>query len=259
MSALMKKYSGDNINTSIVQRIPSDNVVGVLAANYKPEGLKEFLKLGGLDGLINSGLGEYNLTLDQVLAATKGDLLIAGMDLGIKKKMMSMGPGMDSVPITRPTGDILVAMSVNDKAPFQKLVDAAQKWNASGELPFNVTLKLNNEFFVAGTNSAYVDDFLKGGSRNFNFLSKISGHPIAFYLDLQKLTSLINSDSDSTERGFANASAQMWKDVVVTGGEFKDDAIQENIEVNLVDANTNSLQQLNSYFEKIPAGKKKPF
>jgi hypothetical protein len=259
MREIMKKYSGNNINADMVKRIPSDNVIGVLAANYKPEGIKEFLKLGGLDGFINSSLGEYNLTLDQVLAATKGDLLVSVSDVGTKKKMMSLGPGMDSMPISKPTGNILVAMSVTDKAPFQKLVDAGQKLNESGGFPLDVTLKLNNDFFVAGTNAVFVDDFLKGGSHNFPFLSKISGHPIAFYLDLQKLMSSFGNDGDSTEGGLMNTSAQMWKDVVVTGGEFKDDAIHEDVEVNLIDQNTNSLQQLNSYFDKLSSGRKKPF
>jgi hypothetical protein len=37
MEELMKKYSGENINVNYIQRIPSENVIGLLAANYKPE------------------------------------------------------------------------------------------------------------------------------------------------------------------------------------------------------------------------------
>jgi hypothetical protein len=55
------------------------------------------------------------------------------------------------------------------------------------------------------------------------------------------------------------ASAQMWQDIVMTGGEFKDNAIVQNVEVNLVDQNTNSLKQLNTYFDKLSASRKRPF
>lgn len=257
MSELFKKYSGTALNASLVQRIPSDNVVGVLAANYKPEGLKEFLKLGGLDGFVNSFLGEYHLTLDEVIAATKGDLLISFSDWTTKKTKVSLGAGMDSLPIEKPSVNVLVAMSVNNKAPFEKLIDAGEKLNSSGGLPMGITFKLNNDFFVAGSDPVFVDAFLTGGSHNFPFLSKISGHPVGLYVDLNKMMSSTNRDT--TAGDFMTTSANMWKDILVTGGEFKDNAIQQDMEVNLIDQNTNSLQQLNSYIEKLSAGRKKPF
>jgi hypothetical protein len=255
MSELFKKYSGTSFNSDMVQRIPGDNVVGLLAANYKPEGLKEFLKLGGLDGFVNGFLGDYHITLDEVVAATKGDLLVA-VDLSTKKTKVSLGAGMDSLPIDKSSINVLLAMSVNNRAPFQKLIDAGEKLNSSGGLPISVTFKLNNDFFVAGNDAAAVDEFLKGSSHNIPFLSKISGHPIGFYLDLKKMMSSTNRDT--VEGDFMTTSAKMWKDLVFTGGEFKDNAVQQDVEINLIDQNTNSLQQLNSYFEKLSAGRKKP-
>jgi len=257
LSEVMKKYTGSSINTSLIQRIPSDNVVGLLAANYKPEGLREFLKLGGLDGLVNSFLGDYQLTLDELVAAAKGDIMISVSDVGMKKSKVSLGPGMDSLPMNGPTANVLVVMSVNNKAPFEKLMGAAQKLNSQGHMPMDITFKLNNDFFVAGSNPVFVDEFLKGTTHNPAFISKISGHPIGFYIDLNRGISAFAGDSSSGN--FLNSSAQMWKDLVVTGGEFKDNAVQEDVEVNLNDQNTNSLQQLNSYIEKLSAGRRKPF
>jgi len=258
MREIMKKYSGESLDTKLVQRIPSDNVVGLLASNYKPEGIKELLKLGGLDGIVNSFLGDYQLTLDELVNASKGDFLVSVSDLGIKKGKISLGPGMDSLPTNGPTANVLVVMSVKSKAPFEKLMGAAQKLGSSSQLPMAVTFKLTDEFFVAGSNPVLADEFLKGGTtHDFPFLSKISGHPVGFYLDFSKMMSSLKADSSGND--LFSSSANMWKDLIVTGGEFKDDAIQENVEVNLVDQNTNSLQQLNSYIEKLSAGRKKPF
>jgi hypothetical protein len=257
MREIMKKYSGESLDTKLVQRIPSDNIVGLLASNYKPEGLKELLKLGGLDGMVNSFLGDYHLTLDEIVNAAKGDFLVSVSDLGLTKRKISLGPGMDSLPTSGPTANVLVVMSVKDKAPFEKIMDAAQRLGSSSQMPMPVTFKLTNDFFVAGSNPVFVDEFLKGGSHDFPFLSKISGHPVGFYLDFSKMITSLRGDT--TGNDVLSSSASVWKDLVVTGGEFKDDAIQENVEVNLVDQNTNSLQQLNSYIEKLAAGRKKPF
>ncbi|HYJ37591.1 MAG TPA: DUF4836 family protein [Chitinophagaceae bacterium] len=260
MEEVMKKYSGDNINANYIERIPSDNVIGVLAANYKPEGLKQLLKLGGLDGLVNSFLGKYDLTLDQLVAASKGDLVLAVTDVGLRRKMVSLGGGMDSLPITSPTADVILSMSVKDKAPFQKLAGVAEQLSGSGQLPPGFVFRIENDLLVAGTNPAMVDQYLKGGNKKFPFISRITGHPMGMYLDINKLMTSFNEQvKDSGAAGIYQASVDMWKDVIMTGGEFKNGGIVQDIEVNLVDQNTNSLQQLNNYVDKLTSKIKRPF
>jgi hypothetical protein len=151
-------------------------------------------------------------------------------------------------------------MTVNQKDPFEKLTGIAQKMSEAGELPPGLVYKINNDLFVAGTSAPMVDQYLSGGKKDFAFLSKISGHPFVFYLDVNKLITTFNEQvKDSGTIGVYQASVEMWKDVIVTGGEFKDGAVEQNAEVNLVDQNTNSLQQLNAYIEKLASTKKKPF
>ena len=261
MRELFRKYSGDNLNTSFIKRIPSDNVTGVFAANFKPEGIKQLLKLGGLDGLVNSSLGDFNLTLDELVAAAKGDVMISVTDFGLKKKMISLGKDMDSLPVNTRMADILFCMSINDKAPFEKLVNAAQTATSQKNVPFNLTFKIQNDLFVAGTSPAIVDGYLQGGNKDFPFVSRMSGHPMAMYFDINKLMTSFDGDGiiDTSRNTFYTASLDMWKDILMTGGEFKDDAIVQNVEFTLGDPNTNSLQQLNSYIDKISSTRKKPF
>ena len=40
----------------------------------------------------------------------------------------------------------------------------------------------------------------------------------------------------------------MWKNIIVTGGDVKNGAVEMKTEINLMDENTNSLKQLNSFF-----------
>ncbi len=48
-------------------------------------------------------------------------------------------------------------------------------------------------------------------------------------------------------------SEKMWENLYSTGGEFKDGRVVMTSEINLVDKNTNSLKQLNHYFDLIYA------
>jgi len=262
VTELMKKYSGDNINTDYIKRIPSDNVIGVFAANIKPEGIKQLLKLGGLDGLVNSFLGEHGLTLDQVVAATKGDVMITLTDFGVRKKMIKLGEGMDSLPVNSRGGEVLLCMTINDKAPFQKLADAVQTAARSNSFPLGFTVKIENDLFVAGTNPAMIDQYLKGGKKDFPFVSRMSGHPAALYGNLESLfTSILGSDEGigSGSRDSTGTKTILFKDVLGTGGEFKDGAIVQDVEFTMPDPNTNSLPQINSFVDQMSSKRKKPF
>ena len=55
VSDLIKKYEPKAVSSDLVNRIPSQNVIGALVMNYPPEGLKAFLTLAGFDGRIKCG------------------------------------------------------------------------------------------------------------------------------------------------------------------------------------------------------------
>ena len=76
----LKKYSGGNINTDMIKTIPSQNVFGVLAMNFKPEGIKELIKLTGMDGFLNMYTGQMGFNLDDFVKANKGDIALAFTD-----------------------------------------------------------------------------------------------------------------------------------------------------------------------------------
>lgn len=256
MNALLKKYQGKEINADLIERIPSDSVLGVIAMNYPPQALKEFLKLGGLDGMANSFLGEAGITLDDFIAANKGDLVLAVT--GFEWKEMSIpGGNVDGTPYTRatPQPSILFVNSIGNKAAFDKLVVIGKRFgenmNRNGE-PF-IFYNMNNDLFVAGTSQQLVDTYLQGSAKkNPAYLSKLKGSPFGAYVDLQNCIRRIpRNASDSASQANIAASLAMWQDVVLTGGQFNDGGIEQHLEVNLVDKNTNALKQLNQYADKM--------
>lgn len=261
MASLLKKYEGDNLNTGFVERLPSDNVVAVMAMNYKPEGLKEFLKLGGLDGLVNGFFGEAGLTLDDFIKANKGDLVFALTDFQMKEYTVDMGEGAEPFKGTKPDVNILFVTSIGDKASFDKLIEVGKKLGGEMKADSIVSYAMNKDVFVIGNNKPAVDQYIAGGKKNFPFVSKINGHPIGVYVDLQKVIAAYNTQpsADSSKAAITAASLAMWQDVVATGGEFKDGGMVQDFEINLVDKNTNSLKQLSAYADKLSVLNKRGF
>lgn len=261
MASLLKKYEADKLNSSFVERLPTDNVVAVMAMNYKPEGLKEFLKLGGLDGIINGFFGEVGLTLDDFIKANKGDLVLALTDFQMKEYTVNLGEGSEPFKGTKPDVNILFVSSIGDKASFDKLVEAGKKVGGQMKTDTMVSYAMNKDVFVIGNNKMAVDQYVAGGKKNFPFLSKINDHPIGMYIDLQKVIAAYGTtpSTDSSKAAITAASLAMWQDVVGTGGEFKDGGMVQNLEINLVDKNTNSLKQLNQYADKMAVLNKRGF
>ena len=254
ISKLMSDYPSKPLSADVLNRIPSQNVVGVFAMNYQPAGLKEFLKITGFDGMVNGFLGRAGYSVDEFIKANKGEILLAVSDLEMKTKeaVMEMGEGMEPYKYTKTEPDmkVLLAASINDRAAFDKLVSVVieqtkgLKSSGSPELHY----KLDNNWFAASNTPEHMNTFLSGTTNKNVVADKIGGHPFGFYLDLQKLIKTgETSVSDSSAKSAFSVSHNVWQDIIATGGEYKNGAMDFEMTVNLVDKNVNSLKQLNQY------------
>jgi hypothetical protein len=255
MQKAMANWKFKNIDEAVLGRIPSQNVIGLMAMNMDPQGLKEFLKTLGVDGFVNMFLSKQNLTLDEVMGATKGEFVVAVSDLQMKDTVMTFTSDSGEKPVTYPTRqpdmDVVFATSVNQKATFDKLLNTFKQ--DTPELPF--TYQLTNDWFVAGNKPSTVNSFIAGGNTKHEFADKIKGHPFGFYLDIQRLLKT-NFTEDATAKSMLAESAATWKDIVAVGNEFKDGVMTSELVVNMVDTKTNSLKQLNQFIEKMNAAQK---
>lgn len=242
LSDLYKKYSGTKLDMDMIKRIPSKDVAGLFALSFKPEGLKELIKLTGMEGFINIAVTQLGFTFDDFIKANKGDILVSVSDI---KKDSSGKPGMNAI----------FAASIGDKVAFEKLVAAGNKMAkqrfGDGSDAF-VSYSMSDKFFALGTDKPSVNKFLSSANNsNPGFLDKISGASSVFYLNLPVLMTSMSSElsRDSLDNLAFQASIKTWESVIVTGEGFKDGATNMHAEINLVDKNTNSLKQLNKYIE----------
>jgi hypothetical protein len=262
---LLEKYPAKDISADVINRIPSQNVVAAMVMNYPPEGLKEFMKLFGFDGAVNGFMQQVGYSVDEFVKANKGELLITVSDLkpyaGIDRAKVLPDGTVPNSPNMTPELNYLFATSINDKPAFDKMVGiiAGQVGDISQSGGFSkLNYSMNNNWFAAGNSQEQVTKFLAGGNNKQPFASKITGHPFGAYVDLQKImASGIAGATDTTSKATLDLSVKMWQDVLVTGGNLKNDALNYDVEINLVNKSTNSLKQLNQYADQMSLYKKK--
>jgi hypothetical protein len=254
----LTEYSGGSVNADMIKTIPSQNVFGVLAMNFKPEGIKELIKLTGMDGFLNMYTGQVGFTLDDFVKANKGDLMVAVTDFKMKTDSMSYTDDegkAHSNTFSKPDMNYLFSVAIGDKPSFQKLIDAGKKITGEmGKSDSLVSYGQNDKLFAISNQQHFLNDYLAGNSNNkYDFMDKFSSHPINIFIDIHKILTVLAAEKKSNPDNeiIMNESLKLWNNIYVTAGEIEKDAITGNTEINFIDQNTNSLKQLNSYFDQI--------
>ncbi len=258
MSKLFKKYSGGKVSEDMMKRMPGKDVVAIMALNFKPEAIRDLIKLTGLDGLINMGVQKIGFSMDEFIKANNGDVFFGLSDLVLKPDTSDNNSKNDGQVITmsqNPSFNFVFAASIGDKDAFNKIINAGKKLgdgvnNDSSKFP--LAFNSNGKYFVMSNSQQNVDKYLGLASTSFDFISKINGEPIGGYLNIQTLLKAFESEAikDSSAKIMYDASLKMWDNVLWKGGNYNDGGILQSAEINLVDKSTNSLKQLNQYAAK---------
>lgn len=258
LSDILKKYMGSSVNMAMIKNIPSQDVVGLMAFNFKPEGIKEIIKLTGTDGLANTFLQELGFNLDDVSKATNGDFLLAFSDLQIPKTSSASNDSSaeNMMPaFNKPDFNYIFSLGIGDKASFQKIIDALKKQGSQmGADSLVNKYVMNDKTFAFGSSTEFANKYLAGNSNSkYDFSDKISGHPFGFFLDLHKIISAFaTTQTDrANEKAMLDLSLNTWENILADGGDFKNGGFQFHTEINLVNKDTNSLKQLNNYFNEM--------
>ena len=249
---VLKKMNKSNINTDMIKNISSQNLAAVIAWHFNPEGFLDLIKLTGMDGFINIFLAQQGLTLDDVVKATKGDVVFAVSDLKPKKDSTKTDTvyGMRNERAFLPNATFLFSTSIADKDAFNKVINAVKKLDKTGNSA-QQNYKMSDAYFVAGNSPDAINSFLAGNKTVPAFLDKIKDHPAGGFADIKMIIKSFEGSltKDSSAKTLYDINLKMWDNAFFTGGEFKDGAVTGNAEINLMDKTTNSLKQLNKYFD----------
>lgn len=249
LAKLYKKYGDGKVSEDMLKRMPGKDIIGLMAIAYKPEGIKEFLKLMNLDGLVTMGLTKAGFTMDDFIKANKGDLVLGVSDF---KMQTDTAHNDETYMREKPVFNFVFAVSIGDKDAFNKLINAGKKmggeaFGEDGKAPF--AYSSNGTYFTIANNKETADKYLAGTNSNVDFINKINGQAFGGYLNIQLLLKSFEKEAtrDSSARAAYDASVKMWDNVLMKGGDLSGNAIAQHIEVNLVDKTTNSLKQINQY------------
>ncbi|MGI8584134.1 MAG: DUF4836 family protein [Chitinophagaceae bacterium] len=253
LSDILKKGEG-NINTDMIKRLPSQNLAAVFSLHFTPGSLLEIIKLTGLDGFINLFLSSKGLSLDDVVKATKGDILFAVNDITIKNDTLKLKGLKDTLSDYYNTTDVkyLFAVAVGDKDAFNKMISVGKELGKD-VAPKNSFTKMDGKYYAASNSQDAINKYFSGPQSNPDFLSKINNHPMGAFVDIQMILKAVQTKmaKDSIGKVYYDRNISMWNNLYVTGGEYKDGALVSNGELNLIDKTTNSLKQLNQYIDDI--------
>lgn len=265
LADLFKKYGGKELSADVLARLPEGDVLAAFAMNYNPEGIKEFLKLLGVDGMANAALGQLgvNFTLDDFVNANAGELAFALTGFSIVEKPSAItiegDNGPQVIPYTdkKPEMKYVFGVSVNDRASFQKLIEAVQVLKSSGMSALQTDStgarqmsKMQDKWFALGSSEAEADAFLTGNKKP-SYASAFSGHNGGGFVDLQKLiTAAAAGSKDTASKKAFDVSTAFWKDMNMYW-DVKGGTATSHFEINLADHKTNALKQLNKYIDEM--------
>ncbi|HEV8081195.1 MAG TPA: hypothetical protein VGP43_10800, partial [Chitinophagaceae bacterium] len=199
-------------------------------------------------------LSAQGLTLDDVVKATKGDILFAVSDITIKNDSLKL-PGLkDTIKdyYQKTDAKFLFAVSVGDKDAFNKLLSLGNKMGKDVTQKNNFQ-KSDDKYFAISNSQDAVNKYFSGTQINPDFLSKINNHPAGTFVDMQMILRAMQPQltKDSIGKVYYDRNIAMWNNFYFTGGEYKNGGLVSNGDINLVDKTRNSLKQLNQYVDDI--------
>jgi len=244
LTDIVKKNLGNNINMDMIAKIPSNDVIGLLAANFKPAGIAEMIKLTGMDGMINTYTQAMGFNLDDFSKATDGNWLAAITDLKISKDSSKINPDFR----------FLFSAGIADKPSMNKLLAAAMK--TSGDLGKDslVNIQTNDKLLAISNSASFANQYLEGKANSkFDFDKELSGHPVAFYFDVHKLLAQFSALANEKphRKELIEQSLNLWNNIISTGGEFNDGGFSFHTNINFINKDSNSLKQLSHYIDQL--------
>jgi Domain of unknown function (DUF4836) len=248
IAGIYKKYPSPALNTDLTRRLPKGKLLGLVITSYNPEMGKELMEKSGMMELLDNMKEKLPFDLSTIQGAFKNNMMLAV----IKKD--EVWP--DSVTTKKLGIELLLAIPIADKTKFETLKAGTSRiWdslkNTGGYSKmlkgFNPVVKYNDEFFVMSSSADMASAFLNGpGNENPpEWLQSYTHHPMVMSINLKELFAII---MDIKSKGKKASDKQAFPDifdrVIISGGDYENDALNTTIEFKFSNQTENSLQQL---------------
>lgn len=265
MGEILQKYPDRKADLSLIQNYPSQNIDGVLVFSFNPQVIPDLIKESGLDALLNLGLMQTGMSLDDFGKIFKGDFAVVISDFNVEKKVEVVNNNY-SRKEEDPKAKILVAARIGDEAAFDKLIAFAVKehmfkQNGNMFVPVDAEGKekasskyiiaINNDLLTfASDSSVYVA--YQSKTQNISLPEEIKNRakdkPMIAYFDINKFLTGINENvidsSDLEAKKIMDKAKSTFKYASFSTSNFDGKSATLNGELVLNESNKNSLAQI---------------
>ncbi|WP_282456850.1 DUF4836 family protein [Chitinophaga sedimenti] len=255
LTKIINKYSWDGVDLAMLEKYPSANIDGFALANFDLRMIGDILKEAGMDGLVNMGLSQSGLTLDDILKAFKGEIVAVASDFATVKKTSEWD---STYTYDEPQVKWLVSLKVGDKAAFDKVMSSQVGQEAF--VKQGDTYVLKDEMAAMGKFSVHIDakaivvasdaalqaEYIAGKGKATlpaEATADAKGKTGVFYVDLEKILGSAPLD------GIGNADVEtdlksLFKDIKGVTGKPSGNVSTGSVVVNFKNKEQNALAQL---------------
>lgn len=240
VSNLVKKYEGGNVDLNMLSNVPSNDIAFYMGMNFKPEFIRELVKLMGLEGMVTMGLGFTGLNFDDIINFSNGNFLFAMYDL---PKVDTTGTSTHNDP------NFIFTAGIKDQDATNKIVNTVKKSMGNSD-DFNI--QIQDKKLAISNSKDEIAKYLKGDKKDKSFAGKFNSSNYAVYANIKYILSAIPEiSSDSATIVLQEYNKNFWNEAYLTGGQFKKGALKYSGEVTLQNTSTNSLKQFYTLLNEV--------
>jgi hypothetical protein len=230
------------LNTDLIDRLPQGNLLGLATlhvdlAAWIEMGQKQ--SKGKLIHTFDSLLAKKGLTTKDVLAAFKGDLVVAVIDSG------KAIPATDTTPAKPGKPNVFVVVPINDAAAFGKIAMALQKKDTASAKKHLAHVFRNNTLVLASSQQAANDYFDKSGRGPSRLVSEeVRSAPLAIAVDLKAIVTYLQpmfGENASAKAKQTQLLLSLFDQLVFTTGKTHGHELETVFEIRMADPQQNSL------------------
>lgn len=262
LGALLKKYSGKTINTSLIENYPSNNIDLLVLASFNPDIIGGLLQQLEVEALADGFLEKVGITSKDLYKCLKGDMALVVSDFSVafveSNPIRPPKSPLTSSPFSHPAAKMIFNATIGDVSSFNKLMGKAVESGfiiktptgyQSGFLMHSLGLFLHTDdknLILASDSLTYIQYAAKTGKANISgeVMDQLKGKSSAAYVDLDRIIGGFLPADTSAGKPALHTIKATFKDIIATTDNFDGKTLAGKMELRLKDEKQNSLVTL---------------
>ncbi len=245
---IYKKYPTTGQNSDLVRRLPEGTLMGLVNMSFNQQMANEMMQKTGLMELMDSIKGKLPFDISLATGVFKSNMMLAVVKSNITTTTDERTTKMEGF-------QLIVALPIADKAKFEKLKAAViPAWDSlkssksesiKEPTPF---AKYNDELLVLSLSPEVATAFLNntGTGTIPAWLQAYSKYPMVMNINMREIMGLMpgKNKPEQNNSGTNEMIMNIFDQLVMYGGEYENESINNTMEFRFANQTDNALKQL---------------